>query len=118
MLYGQVLDTATQRCWLANVYKAANTWERARGLLGRQKLDSTQGFWIEPCPSVHTIGMRYALDIIFMDKDGRVKKIVSNLKPLRFASCYGACVTLELLAGQAQTLGIEVGMQLIWEEKN
>lgn len=117
MLYGQVIEVGSQRCLVGDVFKAANAWERARGLLARKQLSNSQGFWLEPCPSVHTLGMRYSLDIIFLDKYGCVKKVVSNLHSFRFASCYGATSTLELVAGQAENLGIKPAMQLIWKEK-
>ena len=117
MLYGQVIEAESQRCVLGHVLKANNAWERARGLLGRTRLNEKQGFWLEPCPSVHTFGMRDALDIVFLDKDSKVIKVVENLKPLRFANCFSASSTLELLAGQAGSLGIKSGMQLIWKEE-
>ena len=116
MLTGQVINVDTQRCIISKVFKANNVWERARGLLARKALDTGEGFWLEPCPSVHTIGIRYALDIIFLDCDGRVKKITRNLRPMRFAVCSNATVSLELLAGQATSLQITQGMRLIWKD--
>ncbi len=117
MLTGQVIDADTQRCIISKVFKANNAWERARGLLARKALDSSEGFWLEPCPSVHTIGMCYALDIVFLDCNGCVKKIVENLRPMRFAICPNATVSLELLAGQAANLNITPGMRLLWKEE-
>jgi len=118
MLYGQVFEVESECCLVEHVSIANNAWERARGLLARKRLEPHQGFWLEPCPSVHTLGMHYSLDIIFLDNDGWVKKIVSNLKPLRIASCFAATSTLELLAGQAESLEIKLGMQLNWKEKS
>lgn len=96
--------------------RAANAWERMRGLLGRPELQANEALWIDPCPSVHTIGMGYAIDVIFLDKTCRVKKVVAGLKPFRFAACSGARSTLELAAGRAEQLGIEPGMVLSWQE--
>jgi len=112
---GQVFDKVSQRCIIPEVFKANNAWERARGLLARKTLDAHQGFWLEPCPSVHTIGMRYDLDIIFLDNNGQVNKVVSNLRSMRFAACSNTKVSLELIAGQAANLQIETGMQLLWK---
>lgn len=116
MLTGQVFDAGTQRCIISKVFKANNAWERARGLLARKALNINEGFWLEPCPSVHTMGMRYKLDIVFLDSDGQVKKIAENLRPMRFAVCSNATVSLELLAGQAAYLQITQGMRLVWKE--
>lgn len=118
MLLGKVVDVVNDYCVVESVSKAANAWERARGLIARPVLKAEQGFWLEPCPSVHTLGMRYSLDIVFMDEAGWVKKIVFNLKPLRVASSLQSFSTLELFAGQAQVLGIKQGMRLKWKENS
>ena len=60
----------TSACGLEQVWQAESVWERGRGLLGRTPLDWNQGFWIEPCSSVHTIGMGYPLDLAFLDAQG------------------------------------------------
>ena len=118
MLHGEVVAAVDKRIVCSNVFKAANAWERARGLLARKPLSENQGLWLEPCPSVHTIGMRYSIDIVFLNSDGYVKKIVPALKPLRFAACSGATATLELAEGQATKLDIHPGMQLNWKQKD
>ncbi|XQF90274.1 DUF192 domain-containing protein [Pseudoalteromonas espejiana] len=59
----------------------ANTWLlRLRGLLGRE-LKINEGMLIEPCDSVHTMWMRYDLDIIYIDKNNQIVKIIQKLKP-------------------------------------
>jgi len=113
---GAVYDAETQRCVIAEVWKTTNVFERMRGLLARPALLATQGLWIEPCPSVHTFGMRYPIDVVFMDNSGGVKKIAHNLKPLRLSSCHGARNTLELSSGCAQKMGILEGMKLYFKD--
>jgi len=116
MRQGAVHDAENEHCLISQVWQTNNALERMRGLLGRPALTQEQGLWIEPCPSVHTIGMRYAIDVVFLDKSGRVKKICDHLKPLRFSSCTGARISLELAAGMAKTMGIRKGMVLYWKE--
>ncbi|HEB59100.1 MAG TPA: DUF192 domain-containing protein [Gammaproteobacteria bacterium] len=104
------------RVLVAHTLRTENALERMRGLLARRPLEDDEALWIEPCPSVHTLGMRYAIDVVFIDHDGRVRKVVEALKPFRFAACRGARTTVELAAGVAGRLGIEPGMVLAWQE--
>jgi uncharacterized membrane protein (UPF0127 family) len=93
--------------------RVADTWwRRAVGLLATPDLSDPCGLLISPCNSVHTLGMRYAIDVLFLGADGEVLKLVPALKPLRAAGCRGAKSTLELRAGLAAELGLRVGMRL------
>jgi len=97
---------------LPAVMLTSNPWERMRGLLGRPALGADEGLLIDHCRSVHTAGMRYAIDLVFLGRDWVVKKIVSGLAPWRMALCLGAVMVLELAAGGAARLGIAEGMRL------
>ncbi len=97
-----------------SVRHARTLWHRLRGLIGRPRLSPGEGMLITPCNSVHTVGMGYALDVVFLDRDGRVLKLVSHLRPLRFAGRRGARHALELPAGAAAAAGIHVGQCLTW----
>lgn len=70
---------------------------------------------LNPCGSVHTIAMRYPLDLVFMDKQGQVLKCVDGLKPYRMAKARKARYTLELAQGAIDSLGIKAGDTLSWE---
>lgn len=117
MLSGRVIDINKQDCLLSDVKKTNNIFERMRGLLFRSKLKPMQALWIEPCPSIHTVGMKYSIDVVFLDKKGIVLKVVNNIAPMRMAACKGAKVSLELLAGEAKKVQIQIGMQLNWNKK-
>jgi uncharacterized protein len=104
----------SETCLIAQVRKTTNAWERMRGLLGRPPLAADEGLLIEPCPSVHTLGMRYALDIVFVDANYRVLRLIEKLPPLRSAACANARATLELAPGTLSTLGLRVGDALQW----
>lgn len=78
---------------------------RRRGLLGRDSLAEGEGLLIRPCEAVHSFGMRFAIDVLFLARDGRVVRVVSRLKPWRIALCLRAHSTLELPAGTARATG-------------
>ncbi len=91
----------------------AETWmSRLRGLLFRPALLPDEALMIAPCNSVHTIGMHYAIDVVFTDRDGTILAIRAALAPYRMASCLRANRVFELPAGRAAALGLAVGERL------
>jgi uncharacterized membrane protein (UPF0127 family) len=101
---------ACERCVVA---ETAPT--RMRGLLGRSGLEPGEGLLIRPTNSVHMFFMRFAIDVVFMDRELAVRKIVEQLPPWRMAGCRGARAALELPAGAASRAGITVGERLSLE---
>lgn len=101
-------------CVLPQVARTTNAWDRLRGLLGRPRLQAGQGLLIDPCPSVHTVGMSYPLDLVFLDADFRLLEQISELKPLRWAACRRARATLELAPGTLAALALKPGDRLEW----
>ncbi|NYF22998.1 hypothetical protein HDC36_004488 [Xanthomonas sp. JAI131] len=99
---------------LHSVWRADTWWLRLRGLLGRAPLQSGQGLLIEPCNSVHTFAMGYALDLLFLDRDGHVLEWRERVRPWRGAACLRAHATLELAAGSLQALQPTRGERLAW----
>ncbi len=93
------------------LYLANRFLTRARGLLGR-RLAAEEGLLIKPCAAVHTFGMSYPIDVVFLDRDNRILKIVSHLAPWRLAACGGSRAVLELNAGQARALGLKTDQRL------
>jgi uncharacterized membrane protein (UPF0127 family) len=85
---------------------------RLRGLLGRDALGAGEGLLIRPTSAIHTFFMRFAIDVVFIDRDGVVQKVVSTLRPWRFAGSRGARCALELRAGEAGARGIRPGDEL------
>ena len=87
--------------------------DRTVGLLSTPELRPGEGLWIERSPSIHMFFMRYPIDAVFVAADGRVTKVVPNLKPWRVVWwAPGARDCLELPAGAAAASGIEVGDRL------
>jgi uncharacterized membrane protein (UPF0127 family) len=85
---------------------------RMRGLLGRRALPSGQGLLLRPAPSIHTAFMRFPIDVVFLDADLRVVKLVPDLKPWRTASARGARAVLELAAGETARREISLADRL------
>jgi len=83
---------------------------RMRGLLGRSDLPAGQGMLLSPCRSIHTIMMRFTIDIIFLTQAGVVCRIVRNVRPHRFAfggaSAYSA---LEVQSGWLDEASLQCG---------
>ena len=92
---------------------ASSTRDRTVGLLRTPTLGAGEGLWIERSPSIHMFFMPYAIDAVFIAADGRVTKIVENLKPWRVVWwARGARDCLELRAGAAAESGTQVGDEL------
>jgi uncharacterized protein len=81
-------------------------------LLGRQGLESGEGLLLSPASSIHMFFMRFAIDVVFVRRDGEVVKVAPNVRPWRIAAGRGAKIALELPAGEAGRRGIEVGERL------
>lgn len=101
---------------IEQVFLANTPWLRLRGLLGRKRLTNEQGLLISPCNSVHTIGMKYSLDIVYLNNKNKVLKITKNLKPWRSSACRGATKVLELNAGNTENKNIKQGDTLLWQD--
>ncbi len=100
---------------LNEVLQTSNPLERVRGLLGRPALTREQGLLIRPCNSIHTIGMRYPIDLVFLDRQWIIKKLVYDLRPWRLAWSPGASMVVELQGGTLAQLDLTCGTELLWE---
>jgi len=99
---------------LAERLRPAHThWTRLRGLLGTRTLPAGDGLWIRPCRQVHMFGMRYAIDVVFLDDAQRVVALVSDLQPGRISPKFrDATSVLELPAGTIERTALTTGTQL------
>jgi uncharacterized protein len=95
---------------LATRLEVANTGaKRSKGLLGRKGLRPGEGLWIVPCESVHTFFMQFAIDLIYLDRKCRIRKVRSSVGPWRISICWSAHSILELPAGTVALTGSRVG---------
>lgn len=91
-------------------------WLRARGLLGRSRLEEGEGLLLTGCPAVHTVGMRFPIDVAFLDEDGIIMAIYHRLRPNRRTAWHKrAAWALELPAGTLNENATATGHRLIWE---
>ena len=86
--------------------------KRNIGLLRHKKLDPGDGLWIIPCESVHTFFMKFAIDLVYLDKKKRVRKVRHAVGPWRLSACLTAHSILELPAGAAAASGTVKGDEL------
>lgn len=97
-----------------SVTVADSTGRRLRGLLGKRDLPSGHGVLLRPAWSIHTAFMRFAIDVVFLDADQIVIKIVPSLTPFKTASCRGAREVVELRAGECERRGLALGDRVAW----
>jgi uncharacterized membrane protein (UPF0127 family) len=97
-----------------SVTVADSTGRRLRGLLGKKDLPSGQGVLLRPAWSIHTAFMRFPIDVVFLDADQIVVKIVPNLPSFKTASCRGAREVVELRAGECERRGLALGDRVAW----
>ncbi len=93
-----------------NAYKADSMRARMRGLLGRASLAQDEALILDPCNSVHTFGMRFSIDVVFVSRAGKVVDIISGLRPWRLSPLYFAArYAIEFPAGAVQSVNLSKG---------
>ncbi len=96
------------RGWIADTM-----WTRMVGLLRHKKLDAGEGLWITPCNSIHSLGMKFVFDAVFLSKTGEVVALREKVPPGRFlAPIWKAHSVLELPGGAIEASRIQIGDQL------
>ncbi len=105
------------RVWVRRTALAASGFARLRGLLGCRALGRDAALLIERCGAVHTVGMRFALDLVFLDRSWRVTRVVRDVPPGRLWAGGGwrAARVLESEAGCVDVAGLRVGERLVWQ---
>jgi uncharacterized membrane protein (UPF0127 family) len=73
--------------------------KRNKGLLGRSHLAPGEGLWILPCEAVHTFGMKFPIDLVYLDAKNQIRKLCSAVPPWRLSACLSAHSVLELPPG-------------------
>jgi hypothetical protein len=95
----------------------ADTSETRRtGLLKHERLEPGTGLWIVPCESVHTFFMKFPIDLVYVGKDKKVRKVRHAVPAWRMSMCLSARSILELPAGTAKQTQTQPGDQLIFEK--
>jgi len=112
MIY-TIYNLSKDKVLLEKAQIADSFFTRLKGLLGRSGLDAGEGLVIRPCNSIHTMGMKFPIDVAFVDKNDVVVHIIQNipsgkLKPIIKKAKY----VIEARAGEFEDRGLEVGDSL------
>jgi uncharacterized protein len=96
---------------------ADTSWSRMAGLLGQTRLDSGAGLLIIPSQAVHTMAMRFPIDVVFVDKNCHVVHLHPELLPYRISKlCWRSRCVLELPAGVIARTSTSIGDELLIED--
>jgi uncharacterized membrane protein (UPF0127 family) len=107
----------TRNTVLGDAVDVADTSEKRRvGLLKHARLDPGSGLWIVPCESVHTFFMKFPIDLVYLDKQRKVRKVRHAVPAWRLSACLSAHSILELPAGTAEESGTLPGDELSFEK--
>lgn len=106
-----IVFNRTRGSVLGNRIAPAETFlARSRGLLGRNALGEGEGLWISPCRCIHTFGMSFPIDVLFLDREGRVLGVHPDMSPSRVTRyAWSAAGALELPAGTVRRTGTSRG---------
>ena len=109
-------NTTTGAVVAERLRPAHTHWTRLKGLLGTRTLAPGDGLWIRPCRQVHMVGMRYAIDLVFLDDGHRIVRTVSGLAPHRISpKVVEAQSVLELPVGTIAGADLTAGATLAIE---
>lgn len=105
-------------CLAENLVLANTALKRLQGLLGRSSLPLHEALWLRPCNSIHTFWMRFAIDVIFLDRQLHIVHLVENLRPFRLtAPTRQAASVIEMAAHSIARLQLQVGDELRIEKE-
>ena len=93
---------------------AAHSWlKRLKGLLGTRSLAQHHGLWLKPCKGIHTVGMLYRIDVVFLNQHYRITKVDNSVPPFWFSMApRDTTSVLELARGGAELHQLTVGETL------
>ena len=110
-----IRNSTRNTCLATEPHLADNFFKRLKGLLGTKQLAEGAALIISPCSSIHTFGMNYPIDVVFVDANDKVAKIVNALAPGHIAGCRNASYVIELPAGTAEKSLTQVGDRITRE---
>jgi uncharacterized membrane protein (UPF0127 family) len=103
----------TRKTVLATYAELADSGtSRNKGLLGRSGLGPGEGMWIVPGEAIHTFGMQFPIDLAYLDRHRRIRKVRSHVPPWRISACLTAHSVLELPSGTICETKTQVGDEL------
>lgn len=97
----------------SKVHGAFDSASRKKGLLGRDGLDEGEAIVIAPCNAVHMFFMRFPIDVVHLDREGRVVRVKAHVRPWRIDVSLRGFAVVELRAGSASRQGIQRGDRIV-----
>ena len=109
-----VFNQSRQSFLHLGVARADTSFRRLRGLLGRWSLRSDEGLWVIPSRGIHTVGLFFQIDVVYLDESCRVVHLIESLKPFRIPPLRIHCESvLELPTRSIYTSNTQIGDQLL-----
>jgi uncharacterized protein len=110
----KAIDRTSGKELALNLAVADTFFTRLKGLLGKKELLQGEGLLIKPCNSIHTFGMKFPIDVVFLDKEKRILALFKNLPPNRIIRVLpNAKSVIELPAGTLDALGSHIGNEIV-----
>ncbi len=103
------VNKTTGKTVAARVELADTAPARNKGLLGRASMADDEGLWIVPCPMIHTFFMKFAIDVVFLNKRLEVARVIENIKPWRLSPWVLRAHSVLELAGGALKGSVKKG---------
>ena len=89
---------------------ATSLGQRMKGLLGRSGLSANEALVLKPCSSIHTFFMRFAIDVLFLDKNMHIIKLIQHMPPNRLTPLvWASLMAIELPAGKVSQTNTQLG---------
>ena len=109
-LHLRVTNTTRDTLLAEQCEQARSFFARGRGLMGREQLGPGSGLLIDPCSSIHTFFMRFPIDVVFIDRAGRVVGLRAAMRPgLPYAGAWRARAVIELPVGVIAASETQIG---------
>lgn len=99
-----------------NVSIADSFFKRLKGLLLRNGMEKCEGLLLKPCKQVHSIGMKFCFDIVFLDKENKIIYLIEHMKPGKVSPLIKKCCSvLELGSGAIKEKNMIIGKQITFD---
>ena len=108
------MNTRNDRVFVTDLREARGPWGKFKGLMLVPSLAAGHGLLFRPANGIHTHFMRFAIDLVYLDREHRVTAIRPGMAPWRMDNRRAAAV-IEVNAGAAQAADLRVGDQLAFE---
>lgn len=112
--YDLQVQNLTRNNWVVeNGWEANTSWKRMVGLLKHTHLNRGQGLWIPSCWWIHSFGMKFVFDAVFLNRRHEVVRVICSIHQNRIVSpVWKASSVVEIPSGQAERCGVQLGDQI------